>query len=51
MKIAIIAGNGQFPFLVLQAARSLGHEVTVIGIKEEASKELLPERKNGTTKG
>jgi UDP-2,3-diacylglucosamine hydrolase len=40
MKIAIIAGNGQFPFLVLQAARSLGHEVTVIGIKEEASKEL-----------
>jgi len=40
VKIAIIAGNGQFPFLVLQAARSLGHEVTVIGIKEEASKEL-----------
>ena len=40
MKIAIIAGNGRFPFLVLEAARSEGHDVTVIGIKEEASKEL-----------
>ena len=39
-KLAIIAGNGRFPFLVLDAARSLGHDVTVIGIKEEASKEL-----------
>ena len=40
MKLAIIAGNGRFPFLVLDAARSLGHDVTIIGIKEEASKEL-----------
>ena len=40
MKIGLIAGNGRFPFLVLDAARSLGHEVTIIGIKEEASKEL-----------
>jgi UDP-2,3-diacylglucosamine hydrolase len=40
MKIAIIAGNGNFPFLVLDAARSLGHDVTIIGIKEEASKAL-----------
>ncbi len=40
MKLAIIAGNGRFPFLVLDAARSLGHEITVIGIKEEASKDL-----------
>ena len=40
MKLAIIAGNGRFPFLVLDAARSLGHDVTVIGIKEEASKDL-----------
>ena len=40
MKLAIIAGNGRFPFLVLDAARSLGHDITVIGIKEEASKEL-----------
>ena len=40
MKLAIIAGNGRFPFLVLDAARSLGHTVTIIGIKEEASKDL-----------
>jgi UDP-2,3-diacylglucosamine hydrolase len=40
VKIAIIAGNGRFPFLVLDAARSQGHDVTLIGIKEEASKDL-----------
>ena len=40
VKLAIIAGNGRFPFLVLDAARSLGHDVTIIGIKEEASKDL-----------
>ena len=40
MKIAIIAGNGRFPFLVLEAARSQGHDITIIGIKEEASKDL-----------
>ena len=37
MRIGLIAGNGQFPFLALDAARSLGHEVTVIAIREEAS--------------
>jgi UDP-2,3-diacylglucosamine hydrolase len=36
MKLGLIAGNGRFPFLVLEAARSLGHDVTVIAIKEEA---------------
>jgi DUF1009 family protein len=40
VKLAIIAGNGRFPFLVLDAARSLGHTITIIGIKEEASKDL-----------
>ena len=35
MRIGLIAGNGRFPFLVLDAARSLGHDVTVIGIWEE----------------
>jgi DUF1009 family protein len=40
MKIGLIAGNGRFPFLVLDAARSLGHAVTIIAIKEEASKDL-----------
>jgi len=36
MKLGLIAGNGRFPFLVLDAARGLGHDVTVIAIKEEA---------------
>ena len=40
MKLAVIAGNGRFPFLVLDAARSLGHEVTVIALQEEASKDI-----------
>lgn len=40
MKLGIIAGNGRFPFLVLSAARSLGHDVTVIALKEEASKDI-----------
>ncbi len=39
-KIGLIAGNGRFPFLVLDAARSLGHPVTVIAIKEEADKKI-----------
>ena len=39
-RIGIIAGNGRFPFLVLQGARSLGHDVTVVAVKEEASPEL-----------
>jgi DUF1009 family protein len=36
MKLGLIAGNGRFPFLVLEAARAAGHTVTVIAIKEEA---------------
>jgi UDP-2,3-diacylglucosamine hydrolase len=40
MKLGLIAGNGRFPFLVLDAARSMGHDVVVIAIKEEASKEI-----------
>jgi hypothetical protein len=36
----LIAGNGQFPFLVLQAARDQGIEMAVIAIREEASPEL-----------
>jgi DUF1009 family protein len=35
-RIGLIAGNGRFPFLVLQGARSLGHDVTVVAVKEEA---------------
>jgi len=36
----LIAGNGRFPFLVLEGARSQGIEMTVIALKEEASPEL-----------
>src|SRR3974390_1076072 len=36
----LIAGNGKFPFLVLEGARSQGIEMAVIALKEEASPEL-----------
>jgi UDP-2,3-diacylglucosamine hydrolase len=36
----LIAGNGDFPFLVLEGARSRGIEMTVIAIREEASPAL-----------
>ena len=39
--IGLIAGNGRFPFLVLDAARSLGHDVTIVGIKEEIGDDLV----------
>lgn len=39
-RYAIIAGNGRFPFLVLDAARDRGIDPLVVAIKEEASPEL-----------
>jgi DUF1009 family protein len=36
----LIAGNGDFPFLVLEGARSRGIEMAVIAIREEASQGL-----------
>ena len=36
----LIAGNGDFPFLVLEGARSQGIEMAVIAIREEASPAL-----------
>jgi DUF1009 family protein len=39
-RIGIIAGNGRFPFLALQGARGLGHDVTVVAVKEEAFADL-----------
>jgi UDP-2,3-diacylglucosamine hydrolase len=39
-RLGLIAGNGSFPFLVLEAARSMGWDVTVVAIQEEASREL-----------
>jgi UDP-2,3-diacylglucosamine hydrolase len=40
MKLGLIAGNGTFPFLVLDAARAQGFEVVVAAIKEEAAPEI-----------
>ena len=39
-RIGLVAGNGTFPFLVLRAARQLGHHVTVVAIKDETFPEL-----------
>src|SRR5258708_15878013 len=36
----LIAGNGRFPFLVLEGARSQGVEMAIIAIREEASPEI-----------
>jgi DUF1009 family protein len=35
-RLGLIAGNGRFPFLVLEAARAQGLAVTVVAVKEEA---------------
>src|SRR5437773_1436682 len=40
MRLGLIAGNGRFPFLVLDAARGAGYDVTVIALKEETFPEL-----------
>ncbi len=39
-KYGLIAGNGKFPFLVLDAARSQGIEMVVAAIKEETFPEI-----------
>lgn len=40
MRLGLIAGNGRFPFLVLDAARSLGYAVTIVAMQEEADADL-----------
>jgi hypothetical protein len=40
MKLGLIAGNGHFPFLLLDAARAQGLEVVVAAIKEETEPEI-----------
>ncbi len=47
MRIGLIAGNGRFPFLALEAARSLGHDVTVVAIREETDPDLEKAAANG----
>ena len=39
-RYGLIAGNGRFPFLVLEAARSLGIDMVVAAIKEETSPDI-----------
>ena len=39
-KLGLIAGNGRFPFLLLEAARASGLEVVVAAICEEADSEM-----------
>jgi UDP-2,3-diacylglucosamine hydrolase len=39
-KLGLIAGNGRFPLLVLDAARAQGFEVVVAAIKEETFSEI-----------
>lgn len=38
--LGLIAGNGRFPFLVLDAARGAGYDVVIVAIKEEAFPEI-----------
>jgi hypothetical protein len=39
-RLGLIAGNGEFPFLVLDAARAQGYEVVVAALKEETFPEI-----------
>src|SRR5246127_474621 len=39
-RLGLIAGNGRFPFLVLEAAKGRGMEVVVAAIKEETFPEI-----------
>jgi DUF1009 family protein len=41
-RYGLIAGNGRFPILALEAARQLGLDIVTIAIKEEASLEVEP---------
>ena len=40
MKYGLIAGNGQFPFLVVEGARRQGASLAVVAIKEETDKRI-----------
>ena len=40
MKLGLIAGNGRFPFLLLEAARAQGLPVVVAAIREETDPEI-----------
>jgi DUF1009 family protein len=40
MKFGLIAGNGQFPFLVVESAKKQGESLAVVAIKEETDKRI-----------
>ncbi|MGH3183902.1 MAG: hypothetical protein ACRDOE_18645, partial [Streptosporangiaceae bacterium] len=40
-RYGLIAGNGRFPFLLLQAARGRGLEMVVAAIKEETDPAIV----------
>jgi len=40
MKFGLIAGNGKFPFLVVEGARKQGASLAVVAIKEETDKQI-----------
>ena len=40
MRYGLVAGNGRFPFLVLEGARRAGAEVAVAAIREETDPEI-----------
>jgi UDP-2,3-diacylglucosamine hydrolase len=40
VRLGLIAGNGRFPFLVLDAARAQGYDVTIVAAREEAWPQL-----------
>ncbi len=46
MQYGLIAGNGQFPFLVLEGARRQGVELAVVAIKEETDPRIDEAAKN-----
>ena len=40
VKFGLIAGNGEFPFLVVEGARKAGASLAVVAIKEETDKRI-----------
>ena len=40
MKYGLIAGNGRFPFLVVEGAKKAGASLSVVAIKEETDKSI-----------
>ncbi|MGZ8848185.1 MAG: hypothetical protein ACXW3C_17125, partial [Pyrinomonadaceae bacterium] len=39
-RLGLIAGNGQFPFLVLEGAKRAGATVAVVAIREETDPKI-----------